>query len=494
MNAYEIIRKHINLVGYGKKDKKNYFEGSVSIIGLKGKFRIWEQENYFRKELNLGEIKWVEGENNHLSWEIDINGQIELKKDEDSLIRKKIKDLIRNYKFVDLKQKIIKPLFSGIQEINGKQYYVIKLLNIYNNEVIYHFFNIKTYFLERIEELQIERKIIIERLNFQLIDGIFYPKHTIKTILPYEQRQIYNFHKFEKLNYMNKKLFEPIKKNSKKYFFLKSNNVIRVPFKLIDNNILLKVEINGNSCFCGFDSAMQSDTIDYQYAKELKLNKFGALKGGGGGLEETIGNFVKISNIRLGNLEIKNQIVTTTNFNGIEKIKDYKMVGIIGYDFLSNFVTKIDYPNKIISIYDPNKFTYNGNGVVFNSSITDKIFFIPILIDSIYYGKVMLDTGSSITSFTYLFTTKHKLDNPNSVDQRISAFGGSRKYKIIRMNTINIGKYTINKPEIFIPLKKRKGLFTKICIGTLGNSILKEFIIYLDYKNHKAIFEKRENK
>jgi hypothetical protein len=494
MNAYEIIRKHINRVGYGKKDKKNYFEGSVSIIGLKGKFRIWEQENYFRKELNLGEIKWVEGENNHLSWEIDINGQIELKKDENSLIRKKIKDLIRNYKFVDSKEKIIKPLFSGIQEINGKQYYVIKLSNIYNNEVIYHFFNIKTYFLERIEELQIEKKIIIERLNFQLIDGMFYPKHTIKTILPYEQREIYNFHKFEKLNYIDKKLFEPTKGNAKKYFFLRSNNVIRVPFKFIHNTILLRIEINGNPCFYGLDSAAQSDIIDSQYVKELKLNSFGSLKGGGGGLEKTIGNFVKISNIRLGNLEIKNQIVTTKNFNGIEKFKDYKMVGILGYDFLSNFVTKIDYPNKIISIYDPDKFTYNGNGVIFKSSLIDKIFFIPVLIDNAYNGKVMLDTGSCMTSFTYSFTTEHKLNNLDGIDQRISAFGGNRKYKMVRMNKIKIGKYTVNKPIIALPQEERKGLFTKICIGTLGNSILKEFIIYLDYKNHKAIFEKRENK
>lgn len=496
MDAYKIIGKHIEKVRYYEENRKNYFEGSIFTLGLKGRFRIWEQENCFRKEVDLNDIEWIEGENNYLSWEIDINGQIYIKNDEDSLTRKKIRDLIKNYRFINLNHEIIKSSFLGIQKVNKTQYYLIKLSNIYNSDIIYQFFNINTLFLEKIEEVQLEKKIIIERLNFQLMDGIYYPKQIIKTTLPYEQREVYNFHKFERLNYINKNLFEPIKENAKKYLFLTDNNMIRVPFKFINNNILLSVEINGNSCWYGFDSAAQSDVIDYQYAKELGLNKFGALKGGGGGLEETIGGFVKISNIRLGNLEIKNQIVTTHNFDGIRQLadKNYKMVGILGYDFLSNFVTKIDYPNKIISIYDPNKFTYNGNGVVFNSSITDKIFFIPILIDSIYYGKVMLDTGSSITSFSYSFTTKHKLDNPNSVDQRISAFGGSRKYKIIRMNTINIGKYTINKPEIFIPLKQRKGLFTKICIGTLGNSILKEFIIYLDYKNHKAIFEKRENK
>jgi C-terminal processing protease CtpA/Prc len=53
---------------------------------------------------------------------------------------------------------------------------------------------------------------------------------------------------------------------------------------------------------------------------------------------------------------------------------------------------------------------------------------------------------------------------------------------------------TIEKPLIGVPHKQGKGSFAeKSLIGNIGNSFLRHFVLYLDYKNQKVIVEKGDN-
>ena len=56
------------------------------------------------------------------------------------------------------------------------------------------------------------------------------------------------------------------------------------------------------------------------------------------------------------------QTVAVIDMSELLRRMGLDVVGILGFDFLSRFVTKVDYANQLISFYDPDSFKYTGNG------------------------------------------------------------------------------------------------------------------------------------
>ncbi|MFC1800035.1 hypothetical protein ACFL2Z_03885, partial [Candidatus Eisenbacteria bacterium] len=73
-------------------------------------------------------------------------------------------------------------------------------------------------------------------------------------------------------------------------------------------------------------------------------------------------------------------------FPGIALSQGIDVPGILGYDFLSRFVTKVDYANELVSFYDPDSFTYTGNGQELDVHIKDSVFETSATLDGEHSG------------------------------------------------------------------------------------------------------------
>jgi len=221
----------------------------------------------------------------------------------------------------------------------------------------------------------------------------------------------------------------------------------------------------------------------------------GSLKGKGAGAVVDV-SFTTLPEFSLPGVEFGEQKVAMIDLHWLfSEWMDVDVAGILGFDFLSRMVTKIDYANELISFYHPDHFEYRGTGVVLDAPVSQhNSFHLPVTIDGKYGGMWNLDTGAGGMWFHYPFAEKHGLLDLPGVQGMSAGAGGSGTYLSVRFNTMEFAGWTIEDPLISIPPGKGQGAFADEALtGNIGNSLLRHFVIYLDYRNEQVIVEKGDN-
>jgi predicted aspartyl protease len=202
----------------------------------------------------------------------------------------------------------------------------------------------------------------------------------------------------------------------------------------------------------------------------------------------------KLQNIRIGKTELKDKQVYITNLPDGLPIQ-----GLLGGGLFDQFIVKIDYANKRISLFDRQKFKYTGIGTTLPLVFlgTTKIPMIKLSLDG-YNGNFLLDTGfAGGLSLNPNFVKNNRL--LERYRKRVNVIVGQNiagdvKAWNTRSEKIELGNTFINNAIISLSdapinpnLKSRKD------DGRVGNEILSQFNIIIDYQNKRAIFEKNIN-
>jgi hypothetical protein len=93
----------------------------------------------------------------------------------------------------------------------------------------------------------------------------------------------------------------------------------------------------------------------------------------------------------------------TTRFSNIETS------GILGYDFLSRFITEINYEDKTISFFEPDSFKYTGTGQIMDAPLIHKVFSTKCTLNGEFDGTFMIDTGANSSMLLHGFAEKNNL-------------------------------------------------------------------------------------
>jgi len=173
---------------------------------------------------------------------------------------------------------------------------------------------------------------------------------------------------------------------------------------------------------------------------------------------------------------------------------DREVAGILGYDFLSRFIIKVDYANELISFYHPDSFSYTGSGVIVDAPLDGNTFSIPMIVNDKYTGNWSIDLGAGGLSFHYPFARDNNFHDLDGVLGVSFGAGGQMYDKSIIFDKIEIADFVIENQIIDIPMEELSGAFAdRAQVGNLGNALLKHFILYLDYENQRIIFEKGDD-
>ena len=163
----------------------------------------------------------------------------------------------------------------------------------------------------------------------------------------------------------------------------------------------------------------------------------------------------------------------------------------MGHDFLSRFVVKIDYASGILSFYHPDRFEYKGEGRIIDAPLRNKLFSLPAIVDEKYKGRWTLDIGAFDVSFHYPYAKENGMLSLKGVERISADLGGQHGERTIRFKMMELGGYNVLNPLINIPLNMGKGSnISREIIGNIGNTLLRHFTVYLDYKKQQVIIEK----
>jgi len=276
----------------------------------------------------------------------------------------------------------------------------------------------------------------------------------------------------------------------------------RISFRLINNLIIIPLRINdSDTLHFILDTGVSSVIItEMNYIGSLTLHDLEKveIKGLGEGLVLSAylsnGNTIFLEGITGLNHSIS--ILTSLDFM-LSQHLGIPVHGLIGYDLFRQFVVKIDYDGKFISIYNRREFAplkVRRRSVVLPFEFQGHK---PLGMVKIKYPgenwlnvRLMLDLGASDAA--WLSTLSHpaiRLPEKWVETYLGQGLSGDIWGKRGKIEAISVGHYTFNNPVIAYPDPElvQPLIEGQNRQGSLGSAVLQKFDIVIDYPGQKFI-------
>jgi PDZ domain len=266
-------------------------------------------------------------------------------------------------------------------------------------------------------------------------------------------------------------------------------SVLRIPFEFVGNHIYLRARVNGSEpLWFLLDTGATASYLDQQRVAVLAPGNQG--------------DSVRSASISFYGGRPINQKFSLRSF-GFSAYDGHAIDGMLGYDFISQFVVEIDYAKRIVNLYDPASYQYAGTGEIFALILLedDSGGKVPLVRASISQagrapieGKFIADLAwrAAITFNTPFVEANKLLQPPQKTIQAVLGAGAmvrESKQPIGRLSSMQLGSFTIRNP-VAIFFQDQQGIMTASEFdGIIGSEILLRFRVIFDYSRRQMILE-----
>lgn len=275
---------------------------------------------------------------------------------------------------------------------------------------------------------------------------------------------------------------------------------ITIPFELNNRHIVLSGKVNSQPVAFVLDTGDQYAILDLDLAKRMNLKLDGEVRVGGAGASTSTGAFVRETMFTLDGLPGFSQPVKLALPLGpiLSPRAGRPFEGIIGQEFIQEFVVEIDYEARVLKLHDKDKFTYSGPGesipirLVHGHPILEAEV-TPVGSTTPLKGSFVFDIGAAmIMALHSPFVAQHQLPGPELKTIRSlggAGAGGETTGKLGRLAELKIGNYTIKSPITLFSEDKAGALASSALAGNIGARVAAKFRLFLDYGRKRIIFE-----
>ena len=497
-DAHEILRRHYEAVGGLERleaETTLYLEGTLSVAGLSGAMRHWnERPGRHRTEIDLGVFRQTTGDNGKVAWELDANDKLRIERDEVALRTRGIDRRIERFEHLDPDSDVFEVTFEGTEEQNGIHCYIVKLANSLDDGYRLMYIDATSFLERKTSDIRHKQESHTVHSDFRDVGGILRPFRDETEHLPTGQTQVIEISIYETGGDIDPSLFDPPADGADDFEFTGGGISVDVPFEFLERHIFIPVSIDCTERLWALDTGASATVIDSDYAAELGLATSGEIVGTGVGSTVEC-SFVTLPALTVPGVEFAEQHAVAVAISDLfERTSDIEIGGILGYDFLSRFVTRVDIANEMLTLYHPESFEYGGDGEVLDAPLSDNVFAVPAMVDSEYGGRWTLDLGAGGIAFLYPFAEKNGLLDRPSVTSVGFGAGGRVDKRTSMYDTIELGGVVLDRPLISHPAEDVVGAFGGADhTGNLGNTLFRHLVLYLDYEHQQVVVERGDN-
>ncbi|HUV29689.1 MAG TPA: aspartyl protease family protein [Acidobacteriota bacterium] len=494
-DPYEILGRHFEANGgldRLKAEQTEYMEGTLSVAGLEGTLKVWTQlPDRSRVEVDLGIFTQIQGDAGEYQWVLDSNGKLQkiTNPDEATVKRREVQRRMAAYEHADPRSDVFTVTFEGVEKVEDKDCYVIKVTNSISKDV--YTSHIDT------ENLLLKKSVAIEGTNsrdvfykdYREIDGLMVAFWTREIAHQTGQAQEVTITKYVSNPRIDPSLFEPPAEGGKDYRFATGNSAENIPFQFVGNHLYVPVTVGCKVRLWILDSGASVSVVTKRFADELGLQLEGDLKGRGVGGTVDL-KLTTLPPFSLPGVEFDEQTVAVVDLTELTRALGMDVAGILGFDFLSRFVTGIDYASQLVSFYDPETFVYAGDGKELDVHVRDGLFRVKATLDGMHSGIWLFDLGASITSIDGAYALRNGFTEMKGVEVIGRGAANAFGTKNVRCKSIELAGFTVDNPIVNFSYGGTDTVSTQDQIGILGNTLFRNFVIYCDYANERVILEK----
>jgi hypothetical protein len=273
-----------------------------------------------------------------------------------------------------------------------------------------------------------------------------------------------------------------------------------IPFELATRHIIVPVSVNGSRPLSFvLDTGANGALIRSDVARELGLAMEGRLNVGGAGPGTQSGQFVRRATWTLAGLAGFSQPLTVAlPLTELPAAMGRPVDGIIGGQFIQQFVVEVDYQAKTLRLHDPAAFSYRGSGESMPIDFVNVTHPVVTAIVTPAGGtpierRFLFDIGSGGAVILHSpFVAEQKLLGPGS--KTIQAIGGAgaggrTAGRIGRIESLRLGSFTIQQPIAMFSQDQAGALANPALAGNIGSQIAMRFRLFLDYGRRRLILE-----
>lgn len=246
------------------------------------------------------------------------------------------------------------------------------------------------------------------------------------------------------------------------------------------------------------DTGADAAIVMSDVAGELGLTLTGSVRVGGAGDQLQTGSLVQGATWSLVGLDGFSQpVALALPLRSLSAGMGQDIDGILGGQFIRQFVVQVDYQAQAITIHDRNAFTYTGRGE------TVPIDFYqghPILTASVtpiggppIARRFVLDIGSGMAlALSSPFVAEQQLLGPQVKTVRLigaAGAGGAVRGQVGRVESLQIGSFQLRQVMTMFSQDTGGAFADAALAGNIGGQIASRFRVFLDYGRSRLILE-----
>lgn len=476
-----------------------YSSGELVLLpgGMRGEVRSWSATPCLsRTEVRLGIFTVRQGFDGERSWMVGPNGMLQIMRDEDSRRSQTTSCLLESFAYLDPEGPFdVEPLGEAADD---SARCLVLGLRPRGGHPCRIFFDEATWLVRKVEIDAINGAVEQRFDDYREVAGVLFPFRSATSQKAIGQTMAVTLREIEVNEPVDPAIFLPPGDAAEDFRFTgaadSAGGAARdaaegIPFDYRGGHIYLGVRVAGREIPFLLDSGAGMTMIDPAVAETLALDPGGTIPGAGaGGMAEF--EITRLPGFALEGIEFDTQTVAifpvselTGRFSGVEA------GGILGYDFLSRFLTRIDYRRRLISFYRPGTRRPPETADSLSAPLLHRIFSLTASVDGIE-GTFLVDTGANMSILQRRFADAHRLlDGRPSIELSVAGAGGEDRAVAARLDSLRFGGVRFDAPVFMIPQGgKGIGAFEGLA-GIIGNDILERFDVWLDYAGQQIVIE-----
>jgi hypothetical protein len=274
--------------------------------------------------------------------------------------------------------------------------------------------------------------------------------------------------------------------------FARGDRADGIPITLKGAHILTSVLVNGRGPYTFFlDTGAGGSCLNAALAESLGLPSAGTVEARGVGGSTTVG-YVRVDSLAIGGATLHSQTLVALPLGEIGTLMEIAIDGILGYDFFSRFVVRIDYDGKVVSLAAHDAFAPPPGVEPLPITLESNVPAVRGVVNGRYDGLFRLDTGSgSSLDLHGPFVAEHRLiESARRIAHRpFAGVGGVVLSAVARLDSFAIGPFVM--PGLVSGLSEEtEGVFASSSYsGNVGGGVLRRFTVTFDYEGKRVFLE-----